>query len=214
MSDAQPRTTFADPPAAVKVPAPEAPPADDGPSDADLARLAEGGDQAAFGELYRRHGRSLWIVLHRLFPRSPELLDEAYQAAWAKAWEYIAKFTYGSFGAWLVRIGRNHALTMLRPTKTVSIDAPGVVEPAADEPTGEANEARRAALAECIKELLDEDEKEFLRKRVADNGYDDMLAAEGIKPGHADYKNARGRLYGRFNRIKDKLTTCVEGKLG
>lgn len=211
-----PQTTFANPPATLPPAAPAVAqePEDDGPSDLDLARRAEAGDRAAFGELHRRHSRALTIAVHKYFPKSPDLRDDAAQAAWFKAWRNVASFTYGSFRTWLLRIGQNEAITLLRRArKTLPLDATGVPEPVEEVPTGEANEDLKAALAACIDELLDADEREFLRKRVADNGYDDLLAADGIAPGHGDYKNARGRLYGRFNRIKDRLTTCVEGKL-
>jgi RNA polymerase sigma-70 factor (ECF subfamily) len=69
-------------------------------TDVELAMLAVAGDRAAFGELLRRHAPGVRALLRRMGAR-PALADDIAQDACLKAFERIATFRGGSFGAWL-----------------------------------------------------------------------------------------------------------------
>lgn len=71
--------------------------------DVELATLAALGDRAAFGELLRRHAPGMRVLLRRM-GASPALADDVAQDACLKAFERIATFRGGSFGAWLKTI--------------------------------------------------------------------------------------------------------------
>lgn len=77
------------------------------PSDDDLARQAQAGDQQAFGLLIDRY----WPRVHRWLvglTRSPQLSEDVAQDSFLKAWKGISAFTPGtSFRAWVFRIARN-----------------------------------------------------------------------------------------------------------
>lgn len=82
-----------------------------------LVRAACGGDEAAFGELFRalypRMHRTVWGMLG-----SESEAHEVAQDAWVKAWQKRDKFNFDSqYGTWVHRIAVNCALDALRKRK-------------------------------------------------------------------------------------------------
>jgi RNA polymerase sigma-70 factor (ECF subfamily) len=85
------------------------------------ARAAAGGDKAAFGRLVDRHKTSVHGLCYRLLnagsaARAPS--DEARDAAqetFVRAYTAIGRFDARQpFGAWVLRIARNHCIDLLR----------------------------------------------------------------------------------------------------
>jgi len=77
--------------------------------DQQLVRAAQGGDQAAFEELVRRHADRVHAVVHRLVGRSGEA-EEVTQEAFLRAWRGIGRFNGdAAFSTWLYRIAVNEA---------------------------------------------------------------------------------------------------------
>ena len=75
-------------------------------NDAADARSAAGGDERAFGRLYRRHVPRIHSPARRMM--GPEDADEATQVACVRAWEKLGTFRAESaFGTWLHRLSIN-----------------------------------------------------------------------------------------------------------
>lgn len=82
--------------------------------DRELVVAAREGDEAAFGELVRRHQGGLRRCAARIVGDDEEGRDIA-QAAFIRAWENLAKYDPAwSFSTWLYRIATNLAIDVLR----------------------------------------------------------------------------------------------------
>lgn len=82
--------------------------------DRELAAAARAGDQAAFGELVKRHQAGVRRCAARILGDDEEGRDIA-QAAFIRAWENLAKYDPAwSFSTWLYRIASNLAIDVLR----------------------------------------------------------------------------------------------------
>lgn len=69
-----------------------------------VARALAAGDQAAFGELVRRHQSRVRSWLRQL-TRNPATADDIAQDTFIKAWDKLRTFGgQGRFGAWLMKI--------------------------------------------------------------------------------------------------------------
>ena len=84
------------------------------------ARAATGGDKVAFGRLVERHKTSVFGLCYRLLggggarAASDEARDAA-QEAFVRAFTHLARFDARQpFGAWVLRIARNHCIDLLR----------------------------------------------------------------------------------------------------
>jgi RNA polymerase sigma-70 factor (ECF subfamily) len=82
--------------------------------DAELARLAREGDEAAFAEIVRRHGPRVFRTASRFFRRR-EQVEDAAQEVFLKAFTQLDSYEgRGSFEGWLTRIATNTCLNILR----------------------------------------------------------------------------------------------------
>lgn len=91
-------------------PARSACPADE----AEWSRAATGGDKAAFGRLVEKHKASVFGLCFRLLGSTEEARDAA-QEAFVRAYTTIRDFDERQpFGAWVLRIARNHCIDLLR----------------------------------------------------------------------------------------------------
>jgi RNA polymerase sigma-70 factor (ECF subfamily) len=79
------------------------------PTDGELVRAFQAGDEAAFSELIRRHRRAVYAAAHSVL-RGHDAADEAAQDAFLKAWHGLRGFKGdSSVRTWLYRIGLNAA---------------------------------------------------------------------------------------------------------
>ena len=84
-------------------------------TDAELARIAAGGDTAAFERLYRRHVSRIYGVVLRLVGYNHAHDEDLVQEAFVRAWQKLDGFRQQSaFGTWLYRLAVNTALMALR----------------------------------------------------------------------------------------------------
>jgi RNA polymerase sigma-70 factor (ECF subfamily) len=84
------------------------------PEEASWARAAAGGDKAAFGRLVERHKTAVYGLAYRLLGSADEARDAA-QETFVRAWMAMKDFDEGQpFGAWALRIARNHCIDLLR----------------------------------------------------------------------------------------------------
>ncbi len=75
-------------------------------TDAEDARRAAAGDQAAFERLYRRHVARIHSLARRML--GPDQADEVTQDAFVRAWSKLAGFRgEAAFGTWLYRLALN-----------------------------------------------------------------------------------------------------------
>lgn len=83
-------------------------------SDEALMALAQGGDVAAFGDLFDRHVGLAVGITRRIC--GPDQAEDAAQAAFLSAWKGRGSFSpaAGSFRSWLCRISHNRALDHMR----------------------------------------------------------------------------------------------------
>ncbi len=86
------------------------------------ARAAAAGDKACFARLVEKHKTSVFGLCYRLVGTTDEARDAA-QEAFVRAYTSIRDFDARQpFGAWVLRIARNHCIDLLRrrrPTLTL-----------------------------------------------------------------------------------------------
>jgi RNA polymerase sigma-70 factor, ECF subfamily len=117
-----------------------------------LVQLAQGGDQAAFGELIRRHKPACMKVALSMLRDRQDAEDETQTAMW-KAYQHIGQFQRDSrFSTWLTRIMVNQCLMKIRRRKQaqflyiddgVARDEISTIELRSNEGTPEQDLARR-----------------------------------------------------------------------
>ncbi len=120
---------------------------DDTKADALLVQAARSGDEAAAGELFRRHWTASWRIASAI-TQNAALADEAAQDGWDRAFRSLARYDAGRpFFPWLARIVARRALTTVeqeaRRRRRVAV-LHGRAEPADD---GEQSERLRAAVS-------------------------------------------------------------------
>lgn len=82
--------------------------------DADLLRAAQGGDQAAFGEIVRRYQRAVYRIGWALTRNSSDA-DDLAQETFVRAYQAIGRFRIGEpVYPWLSRIATNLAFSLFR----------------------------------------------------------------------------------------------------
>ncbi|MGA2748956.1 MAG: sigma-70 family RNA polymerase sigma factor [Verrucomicrobiota bacterium] len=95
-------------------------------AEADLVRLAQKGELAAFEELVARHRDKIYARAYSMVRHEDEALDLS-QDAWVKGWQRLAQFQGdSSFVTWMTRIVINLCLDQMRKQKrqrTESIEA-------------------------------------------------------------------------------------------
>jgi RNA polymerase sigma-70 factor (ECF subfamily) len=96
-----------------------------------VARIARG-DPAALGELYDRHGRTVFGALYRMLGApepAEEVAQDAFHSVWRRAGTYRAD--RGSVRTWLLAIARNAAIDWRR-TKGRRSDREAAIDEAAE----------------------------------------------------------------------------------
>ena len=96
-----------------------------------VARIARG-DPAALGELYDRHGRTVFGALYRMLGApepAEEVAQDAFHSVWRRAGTYRAD--RGSVRTWLLAIARNAAVDWRR-TKGRRSDREAAIDEAAE----------------------------------------------------------------------------------
>jgi RNA polymerase sigma factor (sigma-70 family) len=89
------------------------------PSDNQLLSEAKSGDQQAFTELWLRYRGLLMNRIYRIV-RHPEDTEDVLQETFLKAYQHLQSFRGAcSFSTWLVAIGTNMSLMLLRKRKTL-----------------------------------------------------------------------------------------------
>jgi RNA polymerase sigma-70 factor (ECF subfamily) len=86
-------------------------------AEAELVKLAQKGNMAAFEELVARHRDKIYARAYSMMRNEDEALDLS-QDAWVKGWQRLAQFQgESSFVTWMTRIVINLCLDQLRKQK-------------------------------------------------------------------------------------------------
>ena len=131
-------------------------------NDAELIRLSQEGDKAAFGELVRRHRDRVYGQIFKMLPSPDEALDLS-QDAWVKAWTRLYQFQGDSpFTTWVTRIAINTCLDFLRKRQRRP------AEDSIDEMTEKAGEGNWTPTVEPdpLQELELEEQRELLQEAL------------------------------------------------
>ena len=162
-------------------------------SDALLVRRAQGGDDVAFAEVYRRHVGRVYAVCLRLV-RERGRAEELTQDAFVRCWERLGQYRGESaFGTWLYRLAVNLILAQRqsRGGERVWYDAGAILEttPSA---------AREPELAldfeDAISRLPSGARQVFVLHDVAGYKHEEIGALLGIAPGTSKSQLHRARM--------------------
>jgi RNA polymerase sigma factor (sigma-70 family) len=181
-----------------------APPSDLEPSDADLARSVEQGDDAVFRTLMERHLQPLRSFLALRAP-VPDLIDEVAHDAFVLAYQKLREFTEGSMQAWLRSIAHNLLRDRLKAYARESIKHERYSEQvrwevalaAAEKPVSDESDH----LARCMEKLGHH------QRTVLDLRYEKQLSSDEIAQ-----RTGRSTLAVRtlLMRVRQQLRLCIE----
>ena len=169
------------------------------PTDLDYALLLRvaRGDQAALGELIRRHQTRLTQVAYRLL-RDPSEVEDALQEVFLKVYEHAHRFEpKATVSAWLHRITANHCLNLLRqrhPQESLDEeDAPAVPDAGANplQVLEEQDLSRR--LEQLLDALPENQRRALILKRFAGLSYQEIGEELGLSPQAVDGLLKRAR---------------------
>lgn len=153
-------------------------------NDAELIRLSQGGDKAAFGELVRRHRDRVYGQIFKMLPNADEALDLS-QDAWVKAWTRLYQFQGDSpFTTWVTRIAINTCLDFLRKRQRRP------AEDSIDEMTEKAGEGNWTPTVEPdpLQELELEEQRELLQEALEQISKEQRQVLEYTYINHLGYK--------------------------
>lgn len=183
--------------------------------EADLTDRARAGDLDAFTALIGRYDRALRALAYRLLG-DRDLMDDALQEAYLKAFRGLPEFTGGSsFGTWLYRIAYNACLDELRrgraarhlPLEEAAAQPDPGPDPA-DVATG--GQAVAAALASLPADLR----AAVLLVDAEGMDYDAAGRVLGIPPGTVGSRLSRARASLRKALAPDEPSEGIEGSEG
>ena len=150
------------------------------------------------------HQQGLYAFIYSLVHRATAA-DDVLQEVNLVLWRKRGEFTPGTnFKAWAYRIARNQVLAHRKKhaTDRLCFDDE-LIGRLAGEATDRAPQldSRRAALAECLQKLSDEDRK-LIRTRYAGNRTMAQLSTE--------VGRSAGALYQALHRIRQALLGCID----
>jgi len=165
-------------------------------SDALLVRRAQGGDDVAFAEVYRRHVGRVYAVCLRLV-RERGRAEELTQDAFVRCWERLGQYRGESaFGTWLYRLAVNVVFEAgrkdrRRQDRIVTLADPALVEPERDPPARAAGlgidlEGAIAALPRGAREV-------FVLFDIEGYSHDEIAEMTGIAVGTSKAQLFRAR---------------------
>ncbi len=176
-------------------------------SDDNLMQSAADGDEAAFGELMRRHQG--WVrALMMTFVRDVEQADDLTQEAFCRVYQHLDGYdSQGHFTAWLKRIAANLAKDFLRKQKQATLvpldeweELPSTdrrCDPLAALASGVLRDDLRAA----IEGLPDEQRLAVVMHYFGDMSLQDIAWAMKVPVG-----TVKSRLFYALRRVRGKLT--------
>jgi RNA polymerase sigma-70 factor (ECF subfamily) len=169
--------------------------------EAALIERSQRGDLDAFNALVLAYQGTVYGLCYRMLgARQPA--EDATQETFISAFRAIARFSGGSFRAWVLRIAANAChdeIRRRRSRRQVPLDAgddrPALEVAAADEPLEQ--RAERLELARCLQEALaalpEEQRLVVVLRDVQGLAYDEVARASGVSLGTVKSRISRGR---------------------
>jgi RNA polymerase sigma-70 factor (ECF subfamily) len=184
--------------------------------DATLVHAARDGDEAAFGELYRRHEgavrRALSDNVHDP-ERTRELVQESFYRAYSRL--HLLR-DVARFRPWVLQIARNAAIDDLRARSRVQLEPMEDDAFAGDESEGPESTAElevlAAAVAEGMAHLSARDAAAISMVVHLGFGPDEVAAALGITYGNAKVVLHRARQRLRDALVRQELLSPAPGR--
>ncbi|MGH2877737.1 MAG: RNA polymerase sigma factor [Solirubrobacteraceae bacterium] len=179
-----------------------------------LVAAARAGDQAAFGELARRHSPRLRRVLVRV-TGSREAAQDVLQEALVRAWENVGRFEgRASFFTWLTRIAINESYRAMKrtgPSVVAWDDAVGERIPSWGSRPDEVFESREflRAVASALDLLPEEHRSAVVLRDVEGLSTAEAAQALGIEEAALKSRLHRGRM--ALRRHLDAHFATAEG---
>ena len=175
--------------------------------DADLVRLCQNGDVAAFEELFHRHQGRVYSVTRRMM-NNEEDAEDLVQEIFLKAYQKIDKFKYTSaFSTWLYRLAVNQCIDQLRKRKN-SVNAMPLEEAIlqVDEDTPEDHallDDRNRQIWSAINSLRDKERAIIILKDIEGLSYKEIAEV---------FKCSLGRVKSRLHEARQKLKAILEAE--
>ncbi|MHC4379080.1 MAG: RNA polymerase sigma factor [Planctomycetota bacterium] len=133
----------------------------EGPSDHDLVRRAQAGEEDAFQMLVERHQQRAFRVARQMVPNREDALDLA-QEAFLRVFRSLERFDFKhEFTTWLYRIVTNLAIDHLRKRRPVASgsagddDEAGLPEPVDHSAPAPSDGMERAEVTARVRECID-----------------------------------------------------------
>jgi RNA polymerase sigma-70 factor (ECF subfamily) len=174
------------------------------PGDIALAVRARDGDEAAFGELVRRHERRVFRIVYRML-RDRDQAEDVTQITFVRAFRSLHRYKDEfDFHPWLYRIAVNAALTQIdRRKRERKVDIDDVPERHLPHPTHEESPLEETGRRELLERLdravrlLPEDQRAVFLLRTAEGlSYDEIARTLDIP---------RGTVMSRLSRAREAL---------
>ena len=173
-------------------------------SDESLIALVAGGDDAALGTLYDRHGRSAYGLALRVL-RDRHLAEDALQQAFLDVWRTAARFAEGSsVRAWLMLLTHRRAVDLVRREQRARRAVVESSEPEAA-PTSE-DEALARLLAERVRAALNRiptGERQLLELAY----YGGMTQTELAERSELPLGTVKSRMFAGLSRLRTLLAS-------
>ncbi len=169
--------------------------------DAAWVAAAQGGDRAAFGQLYERYARMVHGVLLAKVPVSD--VDDLVQDVFIRALRRLSTLREpGSFGAWLAVIARNvardyHRRTLPEEPLTDDASDPRILRAASSED----HDGPAAAVLDAVRSLPDAYRETLILRLVEGMTGPEIAARTGLTPG-----SVRVNLHRGMEQLRAKLS--------
>jgi RNA polymerase sigma-70 factor (ECF subfamily) len=162
-------------------------------TDASLVTAALAGDRRAFGELARRYERAVRAICLAVL-RDEHLACDAAREAFVAAFRRLRRLRNAeAFGPWLLTIGRNEALHLLRKRRPASPLPPLLAVP-------ESHPADHDALLAAVANLPDEERLVVTMQFFGRHGVAEIAAMMGSPIGTVTKQLSRA-----YERLRKKL---------
>jgi len=174
--------------------------------DAELFARAQRGDTAAYEEIVHRYQQMAFRTAYVITGSAPDAEDAA-QDAFVKAYRALATFREGAEPRpWLLRIVANEARNRVRSSgrrhqvelRLADHSRPGGAAPSPEAAAVAAEDSRR--LAECIKQLSEEDRLVIASRYLLELNGEETAAALGIPEG-----TVKSRLSRALSRLRARV---------
>jgi len=173
--------------------------------DADLVRLCQSGDMAAFEQLFHRYQDRVYSTAYRMMNDQEDAQDLT-QEIFLKAYQNISKFNFrAAFSTWLYRLAVNLCIDELRKRKRSANTMPleeAILKADANTPEDHAISGdRERQVWDAINSLKEKERAIIILRDMEGLSYKEIAEA---------LKCSVGRVKSRLHEARQKLKTILE----